>query len=276
MENFVQYLRKGNRKVYYKELIKQEDGSYRLSDKIDDDHLISGIMIGGVRKNSTNLTAVEQMLCTGVMSINLLQDSQFHNLDRDLVIMSESLLNVNFNEGCDEVGVILERIESLQSDVGSINGKVNLNYNLTNIVYGLVKETEETEDGGTTAIIKSAVSSSHTTAYSASQSHWDGYGWVPAYGDPNKYLHITLEHPVNLEGLWLKGDYKGSYWCTLIDVSYLTDSGFWVILKDIKANVDGVTPVYIKIPARNVSQIKIHPKAWPGRNPAIRLKIYST
>lgn len=93
MENFVQYIRKEGRKLYYKELIKQEDGSYRLSDKIDFDHLISGIMISGVRKNSTVLLPAEQMLCTGVMSISLLQDSQFHNLDRNLEFQVADLID---------------------------------------------------------------------------------------------------------------------------------------------------------------------------------------
>ena len=101
MENFIQFIEKRNRKVYYKSLVNNEDGNYVLEDKIDHDHLISAVFIKGIRKNSILLTAVEQALCTGVMSLDLIEESQFHNLDRDLEFTEEDLIDFKKGVGGD-------------------------------------------------------------------------------------------------------------------------------------------------------------------------------
>ena len=94
--SFVQYIKKEDRKVYYRDL-QLVDGVYSLEEPISEDHLISAIVINGKRKNSTVLNPAEQALCTGILSVNLLQDNHFHNLNRNFEFKEDDL--INFNEG---------------------------------------------------------------------------------------------------------------------------------------------------------------------------------
>lgn len=94
--SFVQYIKKEDRKVYYRDL-QLVDGVYSLEEPISEDHLISAIVINGKRKNSTVLNPAEQALCTGILSVNLLQDNHFHNLNRNFEFKEDDL--INFNQG---------------------------------------------------------------------------------------------------------------------------------------------------------------------------------
>ena len=98
MENFVQYLTKDQKKVHYRELVKDGD-AYKVSLPITEDHVVSAVFINGKRKTSTILKPVEQALCTGLMTINLIQDNEYHSLNRPLEFKEEELMDFNAGVG---------------------------------------------------------------------------------------------------------------------------------------------------------------------------------
>ena len=113
MKNFIQYITRDHKKLHYRELIKDGD-SYKVTLPIQEDHLVCGIFIDGIRKTSTILMPVEQSICTGLISLDLIQKNEYHSLNRELVIPESELKDFKKGRG-DEQG-------------GSQNESINVHY----------------------------------------------------------------------------------------------------------------------------------------------------
>ena len=98
MKNFIQYVTREQKKVHYLGLIENvSDNTFSLEKPINEDHVISAVFIGGVRKTSVLLKPVEQALCTGIMTLDLIEDSEYHNVNRNLSFKEDDL--VDFKNG---------------------------------------------------------------------------------------------------------------------------------------------------------------------------------